>query len=246
MKYLYYIIAILVLLSAATVYIIASSTSSEKEAAIIVNDKIITKNELDARLSSYPRYLGGEKDCVENIITRELLIQEAQREGIDKEESFRRSIQNFYEQSLVKLLMDKKFASLDIQISEEEFDRYISYAGKKLDITIFRFDDAKTIDESDLGEGERKTVYFEDLSGAMRERVACLGEGGITDPFRMGTDYVVARLDEVESSPHESQPVDRERIRSMLIEGKKEKLIDKWIADLREKASVQILSNAGK
>jgi parvulin-like peptidyl-prolyl isomerase len=58
----------------------------------------------------------------------------------------------------------------------------------------------------------------------------------------MGEKYIVIRLDKIEPSPVRIIPAtEKERIRKMLIEDRKEKIISDWIADLRKKASVKIL-----
>ena len=108
MRYIYYIIIILLGLSAIIGYELRGKLSSPKEAAIVVNGKTITVEEFSRVCSSKPTDSGDKNDFINSLITKELLIQESQREGIDREESFRRSIQNYYEQSLIKLLMDEE------------------------------------------------------------------------------------------------------------------------------------------
>ena len=61
-----------------------------------------------------------KKHFIHSLINKELLIQEAQRLEINREESFRRSVENFYEQSLIKNLMDRKYADLKIKVSERD------------------------------------------------------------------------------------------------------------------------------
>ncbi len=59
---------------------------------------------------------------LDNLITRKLLLQEAQREGLDKQEDFLKSIENFWEQSLLKIVIDKKIKEVSdgINVGEEE------------------------------------------------------------------------------------------------------------------------------
>ena len=42
------------------------------------------------------------------LIDRKLLLQYAQKEGFDKETSFLQTIERFWEQSLLKIVLDKK------------------------------------------------------------------------------------------------------------------------------------------
>ena len=45
--------------------------------------------------------------------------------GIDQEEDFRHSIQNFYEQSLTKILLERKYDSFESNPSRQEIDRFL-------------------------------------------------------------------------------------------------------------------------
>jgi len=84
-------------------------------------------------------------------------------------------------------------------------------------------------------------MYLEDLSCDMRIPVAALKVGGHTGPIRTGGNFVVVRLDGMEKPSARPAAPDRESIRKMLAEEKREKMINDWIANLREKAKVKIL-----
>jgi len=248
MRYLYYIIIILVVLSAVIGYEVIPHRISAKNAALIINDQVITTEEFSRLYSSRSSNIKDESDFINTLITRELLIQESQKEGIDKEESFRSSIQNFYEQSLIKLLLDRKFASLQISISEEELKSYLSLLKSNLLLTIFSFDDLAAAQKNEYRDGESKTINFEDLSKEIRSSVTSLKKGQMTGPIKMGAKYVVIRLDGIENAESAATPVsagEKDRITRMLIEEKKEKIINNWVTDLREKASIRILLRKG-
>jgi hypothetical protein len=248
MRYLYYIIIILLVLSAAIGYEVIPRRISAKNAALIINDQVITTDEFTRLYSSRSSNIKDESDFTNTLITRELLIQESQKEGIDKEESFRSSIQNFYEQSLIKLLLDRKFSSLQISISEEELKSYISLLKSNLLLTIFSFDDLAAAQKNEYRDGESKTINFEDLSKEIRSSVTALKKGQMTGPIKMGDKYVVIRLDRIENAESGATPVsagEKDRITKMLIEEKKEKIINNWVTDLREKASIRILLHRG-
>jgi hypothetical protein len=241
MKYIYYILIIMFGLSAIVGYELFGKVETKKEAALIINDRVITTDEFNNLYSSRPSYIKDKNEFLNSLITKELLIQESQKEGIDKEEPFRRSIQNFYEQSLTKLLIDRKFNSLRITLPDDELNRYIELSNKKLHITIFHFDDEGKAKKGIFRDGERKTLYFEDLSKDVRYGILTIKQGEITAPIRMGEKYIVIRLDKIEPSLTRIIPdIEKERIRKMLIEDRKEKIISDWIADLRKKASIKI------
>ena len=245
MRYIYYIITILIVLSAGIGYELIVKHVPVKEAALIINGRVISTDEFKRLYSSRPSHLKDKSDFINHLITKELLIQESQKEGIDKEESFRNSIQNFYEQSLIKLLMDRKCGSIRSTQCDDELNRYISFMNKRLHLTIFSFDTAEEARKGDFRDGESKILNSEDLSKDIRDNVISLREGQMTEPFKIGEKYVVVRLDKIEiSSPSRTLSAEEKNsIRKMLIEEKKEKIMDDWVNDLRKKASIKVLLN---
>lgn len=242
MRYIYYIIVILLGLSAIIGYELRSESPSPGEAAIIVNDKVISVEEFNKLYSSRSSGAEDRLDSINSLITKELLIQESKKEGIDKEEPFRRSIQNFYEQSLIKLLMDRKCACLNITVTDDELNRYIASLGEKMHLTIFGFDSADEARKGDYRDGEKKSVYFTDLSTAMRNSVMSLKEGELTGPAKTDGKYIVIRLDKIENIPARAPSIrERDDIRKMLLEERKEQILSDWIADLRKRASIKVL-----
>jgi hypothetical protein len=244
MRYIYYILTIFLVLSAALGYELLSSPVPAKDTAMSINGRVITMHEFNRLCASPPHRLKAQCDSINYLITRELLIQEAQREGIDKEEAFRKSIKNFYEQSLIKLLMDKKFDSLKVSVSDEELDRYISFLGRKVHLTVFTSNTLEDAEKGNYKDIKTRQMSFEDLSTVARDRIFPLKEGEKTQPFSEGGKFVVLRLDKAENSLHiSSSEKERESIRKMLISEKKEKMMDDWVAGLRKKADVKVLLN---
>ena len=242
MRYIYYIISILIVLSAGIGYVLFPSHISQKDAAVIVNDRIITTDEFNTLYSSRPRDTAGKQEFINSLITKELLIQESQKEGIDREEPFRKSIQSFYEQSLIKLLMDRKFASFPGAVSDEELDRYHALAGSTVRLTMFSFGDAEEARKGDYKDGKRMSPHFENLSGDIRNALFRIKEGEMTTPVRCGDSYLVIRLDRIEAHPSQAMtPEERTKMKEMLSEERKEQMIGDWIAGLRAKASIRIL-----
>lgn len=244
MRYIYYIILISLILSAIIGYELSVKPASKGDAAIIINERIISNDEFNKLYDARSPYHQNKQEFINSLITKELLIQESQKEGIDKEESFRRSIQNFYEQSLIKLLMDRKFSSLDITVSEDEFKKYTSFLRKRLYVTIFSFDNFEEAKKGEYKNGEQKIISFDELSLDVQFDILLLTEGDMTEPIKTAEKFLVIRLDKAEPVSSETiSPKEKEEIRMMLIEKKREKMINDWIADLREKAIVNIYVN---
>ena len=244
MRYLYYIVAILLVLSAIIAYQLSTPAAPKQKAALIINEKVITTDEFARLFESRQARGEGKRDFINSLITRELLIQASRKEGIDREEPFRKSIQNFYEQSLIKLLMDRKFSSLAISVTDEELSRRVGLVRKKIHLTIFSFTDPESAEKGVFQNGETTTGCFEDLCRDIQAAVAGLEPGQKSNPLMVGGRYLVVRLDNaVDATSCAPRSVDRERLRRALIEEKKEKVINDWAADLRKKAFIKILIN---
>lgn len=114
--------------------IIACSNSPSENYNIIltVNDFEMTQKEFQAHCGEDMEYrhdmkgtLGIKKDMLNRIIRKELLIQEAKKRGLDKNEKFISAIEKYWEATLIKLLMEKKNAEIQkiTLVSEEEIKK---------------------------------------------------------------------------------------------------------------------------
>jgi hypothetical protein len=241
MRYIYYILIIVLGLSAIIAYELRSKPQTSQDTALTVNERVISVYEFSKLYSSCPYGAESKSEFINDLIVKELLIQESQKQDIDKEESFRKSIQNFYEQSLTKTLMDRKFSSLDFSISDEDFNRRLALLTKRFHITIATSDTAEKAQEGKYRKSETKVADFDDLSQNLQDAVVSLSEGEASAPIRAGEQYLVIRLDKVEPGPSRSiSESEKEKIKTMLVEEKKERLINEWIADLKSKATIKI------
>lgn len=77
-----------------------------------INNYEITQEEFEEEFkeSNFGRTdtLESRKEFLDSLINRKLILQDAQREGLDKEKNFLKMIERFWEQSLLKLALDKK------------------------------------------------------------------------------------------------------------------------------------------
>ncbi|MDQ7786787.1 MAG: hypothetical protein RDU01_04195 [Thermodesulfovibrionales bacterium] len=241
MRYIYYILAIVLVLSAIIAYELKSKPRTPQDTALTVNERVISVDEYNKLYAARPYGAESKSEFINDLIVKALLIQEAQKQGIDKEESFRRSIQNFYEQSLTKILIDRKFSSLDFSISDEDFNRQLALLTKRFHITITTSGTAEEAQQGKYRKSEKKVVYFDDLSQNLKDAVVSLSEGKTSAPISAGEQYLVIRLDKVEPGPSRTiSESEKEKIKALLVEEKKETLINEWIADLKSKATIKI------
>lgn len=87
----------------------------------IADFKSETQGKLPSGLSA-PDLEKTKEDLLEDIITKKLLIQEAQKQNFDKDKAFVKEIERYWEQALLKLLYNKKSQELLREISRDERD----------------------------------------------------------------------------------------------------------------------------
>ncbi len=74
----------------------------------------------------------GRKKYLDGLIAKEILLQEAQRQGMDREKDFMKSIENYWEQALLRILLErrsKEIASL-INVYDNEIEEYYKNSGE--------------------------------------------------------------------------------------------------------------------
>ncbi len=78
---------------------------------------------------------------LDNMISEEVLIQEAQRQGIDRTDRFMKTIEQFWRYTLVKELMDKKQeefeASLGAQTAQAALKEWVEELKGQTEIEIY-------------------------------------------------------------------------------------------------------------
>jgi len=125
-----------------------------------INDYKLPKREFQSQLaaelemdSDFKLTREARDEFLEGIIKKEILIQEARRLNLDKEEQFMRSIERYWEATLIKDLMERKGKEISelIVISQEEIrDRYDSM--KKSEDDLPPLEELETRIRNDLEE----------------------------------------------------------------------------------------------
>lgn len=93
----------------------------KKEILAKVNNYEISKDKFEEEFkdSVYGRLdtLDARREFLDNIIDRKLILQDAQLKGLDKQAGFLRMIEKFWEQSLLKIALDKKVEEISASVS---------------------------------------------------------------------------------------------------------------------------------
>jgi hypothetical protein len=105
-----------------------------------INDYQLTVDEFERQLVAETRYETDFKltreakaQFLEELIKKELLIQEAKRLELDRQEAFIRSIERYWESTLIRDLMSLKGKELGerIYLTEEEVERHYQQLKKQ-------------------------------------------------------------------------------------------------------------------
>jgi peptidyl-prolyl cis-trans isomerase C len=96
-----------------------------------INDYALTLNEFNTQLKEELEYdkdfklnHGARKTFLDQIITKELLIQEAKRRQLDREDKFIRAIERYWEATLIRDLMAMEGQAIEKRtvVSQEEIE----------------------------------------------------------------------------------------------------------------------------
>lgn len=104
-----------------------SAEAVTEKPAVVINQLKLTKEELKQELQTVPwsfhgpeQGADGEPEWLSRLIERELLVQEAQRLGLDRRADFMRTIERFWKEALIKLLLDRKMQEIADKIRSYE------------------------------------------------------------------------------------------------------------------------------
>jgi len=244
MKYLLIVLAIVLAITSVTVfYLWPEPKIIEKDILVTVNGHSLPRSLLDREKAQSGNSSKDNKALLDNIIIKELLLQEAQRLNIDKEPAFRMSVKNYYEHALIKILIDRKFKNTKIRATDQEVDRYISNYGKIFTYTRLPENNSK----GSIRKPEQRSVLFDDLSDSLKLMLGNMKVGDVVTDFYTGNEVVSFRLDKIEPGPYqESFRGNRELIRKIISNYKKERALTAWIKDLRDRATITIPNKTKK
>lgn len=239
MRYIYYIIVLVILFSGLAVYGMFNPSIEVSKPFISVNDRIISEGEFDRMLKRKPGHMTNEQ-FIESTIEKQLLIQEAVKLQINKEESFRQSVENFYEQSLIKILFDRKLDSLVVDVTDDELEKYEIYLGNKLVITKTSYPSLEDAENRRNGSKETIESDFIDLSDDLKFLVLGLEISSLSAPQATPFGYITYRLDEMMKTKTEDavKPFDIKKVSIFLQDKKKEQLMEAWTRSIRETAQI--------
>jgi peptidyl-prolyl cis-trans isomerase C len=104
----------------------AKRPSENKPILASINDYTITKDEFEEKFRNSPYATSDSAESraafLNNLINRKLVLQDAHKKGLDADPAFLKSVESFWEQSLLKLTLNKKSQEVaaSTQVSDAE------------------------------------------------------------------------------------------------------------------------------
>lgn len=252
----------------------------EEPVVALVNGRAITQAEFDLRWSELShatksRYEkeGGKRRFLDELITKELLLQEARRRGLDQNETILDKTQRYKEQLILDELLRDKLQS-KVELTQEELTAYYEthagelldplkanvsimllpnvYAAKDLESQINRggsfakFAQRYSIDEKTKGKGGDLGPYRKGLVPPEVDGVLrTLKLGVVSAPIKTDNGYYLAMLTPLDEAIIQADLATQERLRQELLAEKRRQRFEDVIADIRANASVRFAEASG-
>lgn len=268
-------LALAALLS-GSLWILPGCTPPQEEPVLaLVNGRAITQYEFDVRWSELSEATrvkydkeGGKRRFLDELITRELLMQEARRQGLDQNDAIRDRAQRYKEQLVLdELLKDRLkakvelsqveldayyekhahqlLAPLKVQVSQMLLNNYPAAKDLKKQIEaggdFAKFAQRYSIEDKTKAKGGDLGPYRKGLLNPDVDAVVqTLRHGVISEPIKTDAGYYLVKVSPLEKETIQADLATRERLRQELLADKRRKQFEEVIADIRTKATVRL------
>ncbi|HJR76345.1 MAG TPA: peptidylprolyl isomerase [Nitrospiraceae bacterium] len=256
-------------------------TQSQQDDPVVamINGRAITQPEFDVRWNGLSpatraRYEkeGGKRRFLDELIMRELLIQEARKQGLDQSDEIREKTQRYKEQLILdEVLKDRIKARVDV--SAEEMDAYLLkhadqlLANPKVHVSIMllpniyaakdlkrqvesggnfaKFAARYSTDEKSRVKGGDLGPYRKGLvEPDLDQIVQSLRPGVISEPVKTDRGYYLVKVSPLEPEILQADQATRERLRQELLAEKRRSRLDDMFSELKAGATIRLADAA--
>lgn len=255
---------------------LSNCTPQQEEPVLaLVNGRAITQLEFDVRWNELSeatraRYEkdGGKRRFLDELITRELLMQEARRQGLDQNDAIRDKAQRYKEQLILDELLKDRLRT-KVELTQAELDAYYEKharellaplkvqvslmllpnlpAAKDLEAQINKggdfgkFAQRYSIDNKSKAKGGDLGPYRKDLVLPEVDAVIhTLKPGMVSAPIKTEAGYYLVTITPLDKETIQADLATRERLRQELLADKRRKRFEEVISDIRTNATVRL------
>jgi peptidyl-prolyl cis-trans isomerase C len=265
----------------AIILLFACAKKEEKQASYLakVGNSVITEADLEREIKNLPDFVqkmfegpNGREKFLEELVKRELLYQEALKEGLDKDPAYQKKLEDFKKINLVGILLEKEIESKE-KISDKEIRDY--YEKHKEDfapvsqvrlshIVVNTEGEAQKVLER-LKKGEdfaqlAKKISIDtvsakkggdlgffsrgDIPSEFRVVAARLKTGEISEPIKTKSGYEIVKV----TDKKVGQVIEFDKVKNLisqnLLAEKQKESFDSYIEGLKKKYKVEINKEA--
>jgi len=241
---------------AALALLACSPGTAEKEKAVAtINGAPITAAELQQKVAGYGKNNALTRHAVDDqlhlMIEHKLLIQEAVKMGLNEDKKFAETIKAFWEQTIIRNLMEAKTGELSGKIFVTDQEIAAEYERMKCSPRMRAVRGARTKQDADAivsqmrdgkripGEETIGPLFYEDAKGSPLANAFDMKEGQI-GAFAGDDEHIVICLTGRESIPLPPLKELSKGIRESILVQKRQKALAEWIAAVKNNAKVQI------
>lgn len=248
MRYIYVVAGLIFIIVGISGMTFLKPGPSLPGGAVRVNEHIIPADEFkkayEEKASSCP-VPPDKRQFLDDLVTKEILIQEAKRLNLDREEPFRRSIQNYYEQTLLKNLTQKKMSDIKVSVSEQEIASYYTNMGRTYElrvITLLTEQEAReAVRDFPSVRAEKRILHMDEVPPEILEAVLALKVGEVSHkPVPCDKGYFVFKLEGYKKASLPPLNEVRDEIRKNLEEKKRQSEMERWLEGLEKNSRITI------
>lgn len=250
-----------------------AAEAPETPTIVVVNGKPITQSELDYRWSELPdtmrvRYQsqGGKRRFLDDLITRELLLQEARRQGLEHTLPVLERVERLKEQVLLDELIND-LAQAHRDVNDAELDAYLdahsaimAHQIKGAQILVATEAQAKdlkrqmergadfgklaqrySLDEGTKAKGGEFGVYRKGVVASELEPVLlALKPGAVSEPILSPAGYHLVKVLSRDAEEVAAARAARQRLKQEVLAEKRRKRVEDMLAKLRASATIRM------
>lgn len=245
----------------------------------MINGRSITQAEFDIRWeelsqATRARYEkeGGKRRFLDELIMRELLMQEARKQGLDQSDEIREKTLRYREQLILDELLKDRIKT-KVEVTKEELDAYLEkhanqlLANPKVQVSVMllpnvyaakdlkrqvegggnftRFALRYSIDERSRAKGGDLGPYRKGLlEPELEALIPSLHPGAVSDPIKTDKGYYLMKVSPLEPEILQADQATRERLRQELLAEKRRKRLDDVFSELRTGATIRMADAA--
>lgn len=209
------------------------------EGALVVNQRIYTPGELSMRMNTTAYHFDNEKELVADLVYRELLLQEARTEKIDREEAFRTSMRDFFEQSMIKTLLDRQYKSAKHEPNAAQISACMPLLSHKFTLKRIDYPDQSSALSQSFGREQTFEQNYLDLPEETRAALLNLKGGELSSPLHNTGRWFRLQLLAVAKLDAASIPTEMEQEILCRQELKRQSMQD-WVENLYRKSDITL------